>query len=822
MVDTLFQEALRRSDLSAQDVLSLVEGISLSELMRLAARQRDEAHGTKVSYSRKVFIPLTQLCRDVCHYCTFAHAPRKGQRAYLTMDEVLSIARAGREAGCKEALFTLGDKPELRYRHAQNELNEMGYPTTLAYLEEAARVVFRETGLLPHLNPGLMEADDIAALRKVSISQGIMLESASSRLCERGGPHFGSPDKDPALRLKTIELAGQQGVPFTSGLLIGIGETPLERIESLLALRTLDERYGHLQEIIIQNFKPKPDTRMALAPAATLEEHLWTIALARLLFRPDMNIQAPPNLSPGVLDMIVEAGINDWGGVSPVTLDHVNPEAPWPHLARLEEATAQSGKKLVERLAIYPAYARHHARWVDKSLETALLNFVDGHGWPRSDDWCPGATCEPPAKDIAKLQGAAPVVMSDSIRRIIGKAQAGLRLEESEIVKLFEAEDDDFVAVCRAADELRRDVNGETVSYVVTRNINYTNICYFKCQFCAFSKGKLAENLRGRPYDISMDEIARRAKEAWERGATEVCMQGGIHPAYTGAKYLEICATVKKAVPDMHVHAFSPLEVFQGAKTLGVSVRDFARELKAIGLGTLPGTAAEILDDEVRAVLCPDKINTAQWLDVMGTAHREGLRSTATIMFGHVDRYEHWARHILRIRDLQAETGGFTEFVPLPFVHMEAPIYLKGRSRKGPTFREVVLMHAVGRLALHTLVPNIQTSWVKLGEAGVRACLQAGVNDLGGTLMDETISRSAGAQHGHEMAPQEMEVLIRGMNRVPRQRTTLYGDVGDDRYRASLNAAELQLTSTGAGTSDLGLKAPRAANLSKVAELAGG
>ena len=412
--------------------------------------------------------------------------------------------------------------------------------------------------------------------------------------------------------------------------------------------------------------------------------------------------------------------------------------------------------------------------------------------------------------------------MSDSIRRIIGKAQAGLRLEEPEIVKLFEAEDDDFVAVCRAADELRRAVNGETVSYVVTRNINYTNICYFKCQFCAFSKGKLAENLRGRPYDISMDEIARRAKEAWERGATEVCMQGGIHPAYTGAKYLEICATVKKAVPHMHVHAFSPLEVFQGAKTLGVSVRDFARELKAIGLGTLPGTAAEILDDEVRAVLCPDKINTAQWLDVMGTAHREGLRSTATIMFGHVDRYEHWARHILRIRDLQAETGGFTEFVPLPFVHMEAPIYLKGRSRKGPTFREVVLMHAVGRLSLHALVPNIQTSWVKLGEAGVRACLQAGVNDLGGTLMDETISRSAGAQHGHEMAPQEMEALIRGMNRVPRQRTTLYGDVGDDRYSASLNAADLQLTSTGAGTSDLGLKAPRAVNLSKVAELAGG
>lgn len=822
MADRIIQEVFRRSDISAHDVLSLVDRMSLSELMQVAARRRDEIHGAKLSYSRKVFIPLTQLCRDVCHYCTFAHAPRKGQRAYLSIDEVLSIARAGREAGCKEALFTLGDKPEQRYRQAQSELEAMGYPTTLAYLEDAARTVFRETGLLPHLNPGLMEADDIAALRKVSISQGIMLESASSRLCARGGPHFGSPDKDPALRLRTIELAGQQGVPFTSGLLIGIGETPLERVDSLLALRALDERYGHLQEIIVQNFKPKPGTRMAQAPAATLEEHLWTIALARLLFRPDMNIQAPPNLSPGVLDMIVEAGINDWGGVSPVTLDHVNPEAPWPHLTRLAEATAQSGKKLVERLAIYPAYARHHSRWVDKSLQTALLGLVDGHGWPRGDDWCPGATCEPPAQDLAKLHHSAPAVVSDVIGGIIGRAQAGRRLNEAEIVRLFEAEEGDFAAVCRAADELRRDVNGEIVSYVVTRNINYTNICYFKCQFCAFSKGKLAENLRGRPYDISMDEIARRAEEAWERGATEVCMQGGIHPAYTGAKYLEICRVVKNAVPDMHVHAFSPLEIFQGAKTLGVSVKEFVRELKAVGLGTLPGTAAEILDDEVRAVLCPDKINTAQWLDVMGTAHREGLRSTATIMFGHVDRYEHWARHILRIRDLQAETGGFTEFVPLPFVHMEAPIYLKGRSRKGPTFREVVLMHAVGRLALHTQIPNIQTSWVKLGEAGVRACLQAGVNDLGGTLMDETISRSAGAQHGHEMAPLEMEALIRGMNRVPRQRTTLYEDAGNDRYRASLNAAELKLTSTGAGTSDLGVKTPKAIKASALADSLGG
>ena len=791
-MDRRLQSALSHSDISAGEVLTLIGGMPLSDLMRMAAVRRDAAHGDKISYSRKVFIPLTQLCRDVCHYCTFAHAPRKGQRAYLTLDEVLAIARAGRDAGCREALFTLGDKPELRYRRAQDELQAMGYPTTLAYLEDVARAVFHETGLLPHLNPGLLEANDFAALRKVSISQGLMLESASARLSERGGPHFGSSDKDPVLRLRTIELAGEMAVPFTTGLLIGIGETPLERVESLLALRGQDDRHGHIQEIIVQNFKPKPDTRMAQAPEASLEEHLWTIALARLLFRSDMNIQAPPNLSPGVLDKIVAAGINDWGGVSPVTPDHVNPEAPWPHLKSLAEATARCGKKLVERLAIYPAYARHYNRWADRALQTAVLHSIDGNGWPRQDEWSPGAAHEPPAHDLALLRGpvASPAI-SSSIGGIIAQAQSGRELREAQIVSMFEADEGDFTAVCRAADELRSEVNGEAVSYVVTRNINYTNICYFRCQFCAFSKGKLSENLRGRPYDISMEEVARRAREAWERGATEVCMQGGIHPSYTGAKYLEICRVVKKATPDMHVHAFSPLEVFQGAKTLGVPVDDFIRELKKNGLGTLPGTAAEILDDEVRAVLCPDKIDTAQWLDVMRTAHRAGLCSTATIMFGHVDRYEHWARHILRIRTLQADTGGFTEFVPLPFVHMEAPIYLKGRSRRGPTFREVVLMHAIARLALHRMIPNIQASWVKLGANGVRACLQAGVNDLGGTLMDETISRSAGAQHGHEMSPPEMEELIRSMGRTPRQRTTLYADVGNERYLASLNPQAL-------------------------------
>jgi FO synthase len=389
-------------------------------------------------------------------------------------------------------------------------------------------------------------------------------------------------------------------------------------------------------------------------------------------------------------------------------------------------------------------------------------------------------------------------VIASDLAPVLGRARAGRALAEGDIVRLFRARGDEFVAVCAAADELRRTTNGDVISYVVTRNINYTNICYFKCQFCAFSKGKMSENLRGQAYDLSLEEIERRAREAWARGATEVCMQGGIHPSYTGTKYLDICRAVARVAPNIHIHAFSPLEVHQGAATLGVPVDEFLRSLQAAGLGTLPGTAAEILDDEVRAVLCPDKIRTDRWLQVMREAHRAGLRSTATIMFGHVDGYEHWARHILRIRGLQEETGGFTEFVPLPFVHMEAPIYLKGRSRRGPTFREAVLMHAVGRLALHPLITNIQTSWVKMGPDGVRTCLLSGANDLGGTLMDETITRSAGATHGQEMTPAQMEKIIRSLGRIPRQRNTFYDAVPKERYHASF-ATQYRVRSEAAG-----------------------
>ncbi len=766
----------------------------LPPLLETAALVHDRGHRNLISYSRKVFIPLTQLCRDVCHYCTFAHPPRAGQRAYLTPDDVLAIARAGAAAGCKEALFTLGDKPEQRYKVAARELAALGHATTISYLCEVADLVLRETGLLPHTNPGVMTADDIAALRRVSVSQGIMLESISGRLCERGGPHYGSPDKHPAVRLETIRLAGEQQAPFTSGILIGIGETRLERIDALLALRDLHGRYGHIQEIIIQNFRAKPDTRMAAAPEPDLDDLLWTLAIARIIFGPWMNIQAPPNLSPDSYGQLIAAGLNDWGGVSPVTPDHVNPEAPWPHLEALRAETAAAGKLLVERLAVYPQFTLDVQRWQDEQLRSHVLHAMDSEGFARTDAWSPGAQLPIPATDPATEGGSSHTGsrVGPDLTAIIDKALGGNELAEAEIVRLFAARGEEFAAVCAAADELRRTVNGDTVSYVVNRNINYTNICYFRCQFCAFSKGKLSQNLRGTPYDLGLDEIVRRAREAWQRGATEVCMQGGIHPEYTGETYLAICRAVKAALPAMHVHAFSPLEVWQGAQTLGVSLHEFLTLLKDAGLGTLPGTAAEILDDEVRATLCPDKIKTEEWLQVMSEAHALGFRTTATIMYGHMEQPISWARHLLRLRALQAQTGGFTEFVPLPFVHMEAPIFWKGRARKGPTFREAVLMHAVARLALHPQITNIQVSWVKMGVDGVKVCLQSGANDLGGTLMNESITRAAGGTHGQELPPEYMEVIIHSVGRVPVQRTTLYQPAEAERHHRAFGAIPLE------------------------------
>jgi FO synthase len=805
------------------EALAVADCDDTGRLTALAEQLCIAGHGTRVTFSKKVFIPLTQLCRDVCHYCTFAHAPRAGEPPYLSPEAVLAIARAGQAAGCKEALFTLGDRPERRYAAARRALAELGAESTLAYLETSAALVLKETGLLPHLNPGVMDEAWLTRLRKVSVSQGIMLETASDRLSRRGGPHFGSPDKVPAMRLATLQAAGRARVPFTTGILIGIGETRAERIEALLAIRDLHERYGHIQEIIVQNFRAKPGTRMATAAEPTLDEQVWTIAVTRLIFGPAMNIQAPPNLRPEGLAQLVKAGINDWGGVSPVTPDHVNPEAPWPHLAELERATELAGRTLVERLAIYPEFSsvipefrvseisgtqgrkrlsfgaagsRFSAQprsgrddtWLDSAVHTPVLRHIDGAGLAREDQWAPGADGPLPAPQVARVR--AVTKPSPVVEEILDRIGAREAPRESNIVALFKARGADFAAVCQAADRLRASRVGDVVTYVVNRNINYTNICTYGCKFCAFSKGRHNLGHRDAPYDLGLDEIARRTAEAWERGATEVCLQGGIAPRYTGETYLAIVEAVKSAAPDIHVHAFSPLEIRHGAETLGLSLVDYLSRAKSVGLASLPGTAAEILDDEVRAVLCPDKLSTAEWLEVMETAHAVGLRSTATIMFGHVDGYRHWARHLLRVRELQAKTGGFTEFVPLPFVHMEAPIYLKGQSRKGPTFREAVLMHAVARLALDPLITNIQTSWVKMGPDGAALCLEAGANDLGGVLMNESITRAAGAMHGQEIGAGDMERLIRRSGRRPRQRMTLYGTVLPERPELASHGSE--------------------------------
>lgn len=794
-------ELLAGQLLSRDQALALADVADTAALAAVAGQLRDRGFRNVITYSRKVFIPLTHLCRDVCHYCTFAKTPKKIDRAFMSVEEVLELCRQGAQQGCQEALFTLGEKPELRYSAARQALAEMGFADTLSYLRHVASRVLEETGLLPHINAGCMTAQEIAGLREVSASMGIMLESASTRLCEKGMPHYGSPDKDPEVRLQTIELAGQAAVPFTSGILIGIGETRRERIESLLALRDLHERHGHLQEVIVQNFRAKPGTLMAAAPEPDLNELLWTIAVARLVFGPDMSIQAPPNLSPGVLPQLVAAGINDWGGVSPLTPDHVNPEAPWPHLDQLARETSAAGKFLDQRLTIYPAYAQSAQRWLDPALHTAVLRQSDSMGFARRDNWVPGEEQDIPVQEMRLLQKDSPSEgVSATLQEIVSRCSAGGDITEPEITRLFEARGEEFAYVVRAADTLRRQVNGDTVNYVVNRNINYTNVCYFKCQFCAFSKGKHSEDLRGRPYDISGEEIAGRCMEAWSRGATEVCMQGGIHPDYTGQTYLDILHTVRAAAPDMHVHAFSPLEVSQGAATLGLEVGTFLTQLKEAGLDTLPGTAAEVLHDEVRELLCPDKLDTARWLEVIEAAHAAGLRTTATIMYGHIERPHHWARHLWHIRELQRRTGGFTEFVPLPFVHMEAPLYLKGKARRGPTFREAVLMHAVARLALHGLIDNIQTSWVKMGERGVAACLDAGANDLGGTLMNESITRAAGSGHGQEWAPAFMEQQILAAGRQPRMRTTLYATVPAARRNSAFAASPLRpVQNAGAG-----------------------
>ncbi len=771
-------------------MITVVPSTPLDELMGLAQRIRSERSGTRVTYSPKVFIPLTMLCRDHCGYCTFAKPPARLEAAYLDPEQVLGIARAGAAAGCHEALFTLGERPEDRYPVAREALDAWGHASTVDYLAEACRLVVSETGLLPHANAGALSRDELARLRPVTASQGMMLESLSERLLERGGPHFHCDTKLPARRLATLEAAGELQVPFTTGILVGIGETRAERLEALAAIGAAHRRHGHVQEVIVQNFRPKPGTAMAAAPAPSLEEYLWTVAAARVLLDPSTHLQAPPNLTED-FGALLEAGIDDWGGVSPVTADHVNPERPWPALEKLREVTEAAGFVLAPRLTVYPEMATAAERWLDEAMRFPVLDRSDAEGLARDSRWSAGDLEPPPslipvpapppvAPAPAPPPPMAPAVAvapgaGGRVGEVLAGVLAGQEPGEGELVALFAARGPEVRAVAEVADELRRRVVGDVVTFVRNRNINYTNVCTFRCRFCAFSKGPLSLNLRGAPYLLSLDEVAGRVVEARARGATEVTLQGGIHPSFDGDYYIHVARAVKDAVPGMHVHGFTALEVHEGARRLEEPLRDYLLRLKEAGLASLPGTAAEILDDEVRAVICPDKVSTDEWLQVHRTAHSVGLRSNVTVMFGHVEHPRHWARHLLRTRALQRETGGFTEFVPLPFVHMAAPMYRKRQSRPGPTFREALLIHAVGRIAYHGVIDNIQVSWVKMGADGVRQALLAGVNDLGGTLMDENISRAAGASHGQMMEVDEFRAIVEPLGRRLEQRTTLYG-----------------------------------------------
>jgi FO synthase len=751
--------------LSDADLLTL----PLSDLTALARGVRDRAHGRRITYSPKVFIPLTMLCRDRCGYCTFAKAPARLTSPYLTPDEVLAIARAGRDAGCHEALFTLGERPELRYPLAQQWLTDNGFASTVDYLAHVCRLVLEETGLLPHANAGALFPDELAQLRTVSASQGMMIES----LVEDLPAHRSAPDKAPARRLATLEAAGELQIPFTTGILVGIGDHRAGQLAALQAIAASHARHGHVQEVIVQNFLPKPGTSMAKAVPCPPEDLQWAIAVARLVLPPEVHLQAPPNLSDDLAPLL-HAGIDDWGGVSPVTADHVNPERAWPALEILRRATEDAGHVLAARLTIYPAFGHSADQWLHPDLHFPVLDVSDAEGLARDAAWCSGGEVAPPALLIGRPRSS----QGGPVAEVLDGVALGQEVGLDEIVTLFSARGPEVRMVAEVADDLRRRVVGDAITFVQNRNINYTNVCTFKCRFCAFSKGPLSLNLRGAPYLLELDEITRRVAEAEAEGATEVCLQGGIHPNFDGDYYVHVLGAVRAASERIHIHGFTALEVTEGARRSGVPLADYLIRLKEAGLKTLPGTAAEILDDDIRALICPDKINSEEWLEAHRTAHSVGLRSNITIMFGSVEHPVSWARHMVRTRDLQRETGGFTEFVPLPFVHMATPIYLQRKARRGPTFRETLLMHSVARIAYHGDIDNIQVSWVKMGVEGSRQVLQAGANDLGGTLMDENISRAAGAQHGQRMGVEELGALVEPLGRPLVRRSTLYAMAG--------------------------------------------
>lgn len=775
-------------------------------LFERARSIRDATTDRRITYSPKVFIPLTKLCRDRCGYCTFAEPPARVEAPYLSIPEVLRIARQGARAGCHEALFTLGERPELRYPVARQWLDENGYESTIHYVHAAAAAVVAETGLLPHANAGALYPEELALLRRVCPSQGMMLETLRDDLdC-----HAGSPDKTPQRRLATLEAAGELAIAFTTGILVGIGEDRDDRIAALEAIAASHRRHGHIQEVIVQNFLPKPGTQMHRSAPCSPEDHLDAIALARVILPADIRVQAPPNLVDDIGELL-DAGIDDLGGISPITADHVNPERPWPHIDSITTALDARGYVLAPRLTAHPEFVTDPDRWFDESLHFAVMDRSDAEGLGRDD---PGAVFPERTMENAAVTDGAEVLLigerstawysgagndpltllpasgtaNGEIGELLRGVELGQELGVDEIATLFTARGSEVVAVANTADRLREQVNSDVVTFVANRNINYTNVCTFKCSFCGFSKGPLSLNLRGAPYLLTLEDMAERVREAADVGATEVCLQGGIHPDFDGDYYIDVIRAVHEAAPNIHIHGFTALEVTEGARRLGEPLKKYLERLRDAGLKSLPGTAAEILDDEIRALLCPDKVNTEQWLEAHRLAHEVGLTSNVTIMFGAVENPIHWARHIVRTRDLQKQTGGFTEFVTLPFVHMASPIYLRRRARRGPTFRETLLMHAVARIAYHGSIDNIQASWPKIGLSGVTQLLHAGVNDLGGTLIDENISRAAGAAHGTALTPEDFARAIEPLGRRLVQRNTRYEPIEGLQASASLTS----------------------------------
>ncbi|MFJ6580716.1 bifunctional FO biosynthesis protein CofGH [Streptomyces sp. NPDC004288] len=834
--ENAMRRALKRArdgvalDVAEAAVLLRARGTDLDDLVATAGRVRDAGLAAAgrpgvVTYSKSVFIPLTRLCRDKCHYCTFVTVPgklrRDGHGMFMSPDEVLDIARRGAEAGCKEALITLGDKPEDRWPEAREWLDAHGYDDTIAYVRAMAIRILEETGLLPHLNPGVLSWTDFQRLKPVAPSMGMMLETTATRLwSEPGGPHHGSPDKEPAVRLRVLEDAGRSSVPFTSGLLLGIGETLEERAESLFALRRIARAYHSIQELIIQNFRAKPDTAMRGMPDAELDDLVATVAVARIIMGPSACLQAPPNLVDSAYERLIAAGIDDWGGVSPLTIDHVNPERPWPQIEELAARSAAAGFELRERLCVYPEFVTRGEPWLDPRLlphvraladpETGLANPgapVRGLPWQEPDEafTATGRTDLHTTIDTegrtgdrrqdfdevygdweALREAAAPGMVPERVDADVREALAvaaddPTRLTDAQALALLHADGPALDALTRIADDVRASVTGDDVTYIVTRNINFTNVCYTGCRFCAFAQRRTDADA----YTLSLDQVADRAEQAWDVGAVEVCMQGGIHPDLPGTAYFDIARAVKQRVPGMHVHAFSPMEVVNGATRTGLSIREWLTAAKEAGLDSIPGTAAEILDDEVRWVLTKGKLPTATWIEVITTAHELGIRSSSTMMYGHVDQPRHWLGHFRTLSRIQQETGGFTEFVTLPFIHTNAPVYLAGIARPGPTVRDNRAVIAMARLLLHPHIPNIQTSWVKLGTEGAAEMLRSGANDLGGTLMEETISRMAGSSYGSYRSIRDLEAIAEAAGRPARPRTTLYGEVPRERQETA-------------------------------------